>query len=1079
MVRLKLQILLIPEECSSLPTSKIDSLIAKKFLHLIDPAKKIGELLDAIIAQFQRLYPDESVISIVKCQDKNQCDLDKDYQVDDVFESNDEVRVIVDNLFFSDSFEKAAPTPIKRSREEMESLPAVELVGATPTKTYSQPASSPVSLAPPEAPSSTKIPKKKMTESPGAKSRQRITSGMLVKPPTASPPANNSEDDDFSVLEANPMEDSSESEDDVPINKVNSQTQKLAKADILDMYKKQSEKNPLSKREAVLKSLHIDTVEGHPYIPTSNHHEPSTIEPTKDYDKTPKPAPVTSTPATTKRTSPTRQQGNQLTPTPTSTPAGVKVTLAYKKKSDLEAASAPNEVKETPRKGRSTRAKKMTSSTTTTTATASPAPIERVYDESKTINILDSIDFRLGHLSDQILKYKTGPNGTFKQIPKHFAVGAYTCESVYTDPVVDFRFDLSGESSYSGPLPYKVKTRTQFDRENGVKTKKPADQNPFNSQGLDDIEYDETEVIKISSGSDDEDNEDERLTHEEDKAKTHEEEESIEESIKAPKRKAPPKPQATTSSNASRTRANPMGPLPKHPPAMNDDDSPDGRVIKDHFKDTKSKKKDDKESDAKVANTKQGATNAKKLPLPKRTPKKVTKKKKGENDSDDDSGHEAEQGPKTSKSKFEAMSSLFALGPVEKNPREKSIETDEHVEHKQDSTSVNEVKSVRNQENENLESESENGGQQQSTSRFNSFYNNSKKATEATLGNLFYGESKSESDNKPVSDTLMDSHFGSADPSVLRRSDNTAFGVGSSPTKGKPDQHQDGNGTVKANENGAVGSVEVSSTMMTSLKFPSRSLPTSLGGPDQRTGSQSLQLYAANQGEEQGSSSGSSDIESVAGDDEDEEMEAKTAEKRLVASEPIKRNASPGVNGNSSQLSTLRLLTSIANKGLTGALEKRGVNQVTTNDENSSKTEELTRVRLQNGGGSKESLSTGDNGAGASSMPLATPARKPTLPTLTELGSRGIPEVKDIDDLKSHKEDKKTRSSNIDASKDESDVKSAVDTSGEDSSLSSSSSDDDEEDDSSGNELFLSNNELKNNKRYNKSVRAKKNLFTR
>ncbi|CCG22057.1 hypothetical protein CORT_0B03480 [Candida orthopsilosis Co 90-125] len=1032
MVKLKLQILLIPEECSSLPTARIDSLIAKKFLHLIDPTKQIGELLDAIVAQYQRLYPDEAVINIVKCQDKNQCDLDKDYEVNDVFESNDEVRVIVDNLFINEKLNYEYPITSKRSREEMETLISAEN-SATPTRNYLQPVSSPVSLAPPQTSSSTKIPKKKMNESPGAKARQRITSGMLVKPQTAgSPSANNSDYDDFSAPDLNSMEVSSdELEDGVPISIVKDNTPRLNKADILNIYKKQTGKKPVSKADSIMKSLQINTVEGHPYLSDSGLDSRPNKQDSNKGGRNSNPLPATSTPAFTKKTTQSRQPRKSTQSN--SPPAGTKVTLSYKKKADPALAPTQPE-KETVRRGGPSKAKKMlteldstsqdtkvadTSLTDKTSSghlkkdvsnldsTVIPAalrgPIDRVYEERRTMNILDSISFNLDHLNDQIIRYKSGPNGEFKPVPKHFAVSAYSCEPVYTDPVVDFRIDLSGESNYRGPLPYKVQSKVEFDRENNIANPRAFRQNIFNGHGMDDAKYEVAEVIKISNSPaehhDDDDDDDSMMIQQEG------------EHIRAPKHRTPPKTQITTSpnasnaSNASLTRQNTQGTLLKEPRAMTNNSIPDGGTIRRPFRETKSKKMNSTESGAK--------------------------------DENPDSDHHS---------------------------------------------------------------------QQQSALGFSAFHTNSKKPTEGALSNSFFNEPKSDTENNPNGGTRTDSPFDSANSLASKRADKSAFRAGDSFARGEggegggtvADQHQNGKTTPKLDENGASESDQVNhdnAVLTTSSKLPLRDTPPSSESPQQKTGPRSLQLYAQ-QVEEQGSSSGSSDIESVIGDIEEEQVEGKTTQMRLVASEPEKRNVFLSVENksnnnntkNNSKFSTIRLLTSIASQRIRGPLGNKDADQVATSNNKFSNGEEPTQADSQNHETQvNESINAGpsaDAGGAISSTgaPYATPAKKPALPTLSELGSRGLPEVREIDDLRLYKGDKHG-SNEGDMNTDDDDVESVVgDGSDSDSSSSGSGSSDENDDEDggsgSGNKLFLSSTTI-GDKNYKKRVRAKKNLFSR
>ena len=1143
MVKLKLQILLIPAECASLPTAKIESLIAKKFLHLIDPVKQIGELLDAVVAQFQRLYPEEPAINVVKCQDKNQCDLDKDYQVEDVFELNDEVRVIVDNLYFNENLGLEGPPAIyKRSREEMEGLITAEN-STTPTRNYLQPVSSPVSLAPPQTSSLTKIPKKKMNESPGAKASQRITSGMLMKPPTASPSAlaNNSDDDNISLLDVKDM-GKSFSEDDVPI--IKKSTPRIRKSDLMNIMKKQSRsvKKSVPKIDSITKSLQIDTNEGHPYLLASGAESESLahLTSTKNRDAT-NTISVTSTPSAHRQTPQSKVPQEQ----PSSYPAGANVTLSYKEKSD----SAPATGIETPRKtrGRPLRITRMsaqklnaTQDTTQTTRalqagtttnkskekasakkipysiSASLGPIERIYDDTRKMNVLDSIDFNLNHLSDQVFKYKT--DGVFKKVPKHFAVSAYSCESVYTDPVVDFRFDLSGELNYGGPLPYSVKSKTEFEKENNSKNTILGKKNSIGGNEFDDEEYEVTEVVENSSGPDyDDDNEDDEDMHEPEE----------EEEIGTPKRKFPTKSNVT-SSVASLIRPSTRGPLSKSPRAMGHNGSAilDGHVINDPNRYSKSKSKNSKESDARSKDggvkPNEGGANSKTPVSPKMTPKKATsrirKKKQQEpvkKNSDDDSYDEVGARPLSPKSKFEALNNWFPKEKME-IPNQAEIENGNPLEN-----NLGGLKSRHNptqgQENEDLDFDRER--QQQSSSCFSSLYTNLKRITEDALNSLFYGERKPEVENQPSPDIQMHLQSGSADPSVLKRADKSTFGAGDAFIKDANNQQQeqlqlqDGTTTPKGTGIGAITSAArvTNGIVTTSPKFPLRDIPASLASSHHETGSPSLQLYGQQVEEQNSSSSGSSDVESIVGEVEEEKIEESNVPKRLVASEPVKRSVSPNVDHQNSTnknglglLLTLRLLTSTGVQKDSSNRSNGDAEHIDSKSDAKFGGEEPTQVDYPNGEtdlkkgihmhdsgnvSEKNASSMGNSATGlppassSGSLPsgiaLATSARKPVLPTLTELRSRGVPEVKEIDELRLYKGDKKdANDGNISSDSNFDEEESVVggdDDDDDDDSLSSSS---DENENGTGSQLFLSSSTL-DDKKYKKSVRAKKNLFSR
>ncbi|KAG7663345.1 uncharacterized protein J8A68_003093 [[Candida] subhashii] len=101
MTKLKLNVLIIPLNYANEPTSEIDPLVCKRFLHLEDPAIDLNELKERIETRFQRLYPDEDRLQIEGFQESDLCDLDPDYCISGVFSSGDILRTIVKKQFKS------------------------------------------------------------------------------------------------------------------------------------------------------------------------------------------------------------------------------------------------------------------------------------------------------------------------------------------------------------------------------------------------------------------------------------------------------------------------------------------------------------------------------------------------------------------------------------------------------------------------------------------------------------------------------------------------------------------------------------------------------------------------------------------------------------------------------------------------------------------------------------------------------------------------------------------------------------------------------------------------------------------
>lgn len=95
-MKLKLQVVLIPAALSNVNTEKVTSY--KKFLHLADPQSTIGEVCDALVTRYYKLYPDDKQLRVEGVQDNDRCDLDPDFCAADVFLSGDTLRILCENL---------------------------------------------------------------------------------------------------------------------------------------------------------------------------------------------------------------------------------------------------------------------------------------------------------------------------------------------------------------------------------------------------------------------------------------------------------------------------------------------------------------------------------------------------------------------------------------------------------------------------------------------------------------------------------------------------------------------------------------------------------------------------------------------------------------------------------------------------------------------------------------------------------------------------------------------------------------------------------------------------------------------
>lgn len=112
---------MIPKEFEQIDASNIDPRKYVKFLYLVDRTANIESLEEGLITRFSKRYPRERKLRVLAFQNKDLCDLDPEFAVEDVFnESNDELRVLVDNKFKSITYtpEPAISTPINFSQAE-------------------------------------------------------------------------------------------------------------------------------------------------------------------------------------------------------------------------------------------------------------------------------------------------------------------------------------------------------------------------------------------------------------------------------------------------------------------------------------------------------------------------------------------------------------------------------------------------------------------------------------------------------------------------------------------------------------------------------------------------------------------------------------------------------------------------------------------------------------------------------------------------------------------------------------------------------------------------------------------------
>lgn len=349
---------MIPKEFEQIDASNIDPRKYVKFLYLVDRTANIESLEEGLITRFSKRYPRERKLRVLAFQNKDLCDLDPEFAVEDVFnESNDELRVLVDNKFKSITYtpEPAISTPINFSQAEtirggVYSTVDITDDKTTPKKSKQSPLSSPVSLAPPpESRSNRKIPQKKKSVS---SLKQRITSGMLEAPPAT--PMNNPDKVYFdersftspkkkqqkakkndSFVASSSLDEVSSGDEYKESEELAAETadyepeeeEKIQPEELLSMYEEldfhENDDLPLSqtlnpKHSTINKALQIDMVEGNPAMYLSRTKRRAAREAnlvftsSKKAAKTPSSTPK---PASTIKTTP--KPGKVQKPTPT------------------------------------------------------------------------------------------------------------------------------------------------------------------------------------------------------------------------------------------------------------------------------------------------------------------------------------------------------------------------------------------------------------------------------------------------------------------------------------------------------------------------------------------------------------------------------------------------------------------------------------------------------------------------------------------------------------------------------------------------------------------------------------------
>ncbi|KAI5959593.1 uncharacterized protein KGF55_005237 [Candida pseudojiufengensis] len=980
MVKTKLQIIVIPREYSLLSTEDINSSISKKFLHLTSPENTIKILHEEVSARYKKLYPDGPNITIINFQDQNSCDLDYEYIVEDVFENNDVVRVLVDN-FFSENLELEFHP--KRSREEADRA-SIEY-NVTPTKNPKIGSVSPVSLAPPPSILSNKIPKKKFNETPGSKSRVRITSGMLEKPSTNSElPKNISSNHELKNSKSNLDSDKNKSnhisrDEKKPSNAqvaMDSKTPRITKSAIMDMYKLKAKES--AQEDDLLKSLEIDTVEGHPRL-SNRQRRNAGIEAAAKI-----------------------KNGNQKTSPPNSTTTSLPSTRSKTRSSNptrktLDSDKSAYSFEPNKRPSSSNKNKKV-----------------KYYDEYKEMNLLEYISVSLDSFRDELETFRKKDSIGYNKVPSNFGSTPYYNSKAYTDPIIDCRLNLSDEltqeNSESAPkappvletsstikIDTKAPTTTQQSSSSAPKPTSQPSSNvptptphtslklPRSSQTIkptsipmhnSSAKFDPKEVIEISSGSNSEAEEE----------KGDEKSKKYDSKLTGLINYKDLNSEANSSSIRSHVIPHPINPSNKS--ALASPIIGEGGPVYSR----KNKNNGGKISGLLPPNYYNSVANSSSIP-PQIKKHPINSNNMNASDTNNTKKNEPDS---SKKSPFNFNVSSRSSNRIRVLPLEYYKAQNGH-----DPNSEFVARPIPpiNQGNQ----------------EYDSFFVESKKTTLEVVENLFYSpenESKKRGIDKNISL-----------PSVPAKVDGTngnsaAFGVGDS-FGARSNQN-----TISSKESGSPEKInnDISKTMSLS---PAASISNETSSrkqsPNPLSGRGSLQLFAKKDYNK--SSSGSSDENS----DDDDEMEDKFAmpKKRLVASVPTNRN-SPAPPNNPPISSTAHSFIPFQkmegsqfppNNMIPATSIKTSVPQSKIHDE--------SIVNYAN-------------------KPMVTPVKRPLLSSLMELGSRGVPEVKEVDSIKNNKE--ASKSNKVEEKKD---GISGLSTESESESSSSSSSSSDEDDDGS------------------------------
>lgn len=115
MGKLKLQVLIVPIHISTIGSHELDPHLIRRFLHLTDPSKILLTVIEEVCKRYEKLYSGDDKLIIERIQDKDLCDLDPDFEVGDIFQSGELLRVIVSNPLQTHGYTESTPMNLKVS----------------------------------------------------------------------------------------------------------------------------------------------------------------------------------------------------------------------------------------------------------------------------------------------------------------------------------------------------------------------------------------------------------------------------------------------------------------------------------------------------------------------------------------------------------------------------------------------------------------------------------------------------------------------------------------------------------------------------------------------------------------------------------------------------------------------------------------------------------------------------------------------------------------------------------------------------------------------------------------------------